>query len=468
MDNKQISGKGGKTVKHNSVAPQGDFSANVPLVTARIQKTIRLILVIITFILAFFSIGAEAASIYYVRTGATGANNGSDWTNAYSNLPASLTRDATYYVADGNYNSHTYNDPPSGSSLITLKKATVSDHGTDVGWNNTYGDGQASLGSLAMVTDYYVIDGAKRNENDWTDGSSYGFRISEVYMNTLNYGHCPDYVTVKYADIGGTYSLSYAANMAVAGFYFGGFSQTCDNWIISRNFVHNVQLVGQMAGVNNIIWEYNWLGLSWSKEIIRGQIQATNVTMRYNIFKDGCRNDGGPGEQCTGEVGLFGNQGDTPNFNGFEFYGNIVWKTIDATNSDYSIGAQVTSGGKIYNNTLVNDGKGNGRLWLNSAPGSEIRNNISYFSGGMTSGCEAATCDGNSIYTLSPPFINTAGGNFHLTGALQGVSLPSSYNSDMDGKVRGADGVWDRGAFEYVGGGAGSKTPNPPSIIQVQ
>ncbi len=39
--------------------------------------------------------------------------------------------------------------------------------------------------------------------------------------------------------------------------------------------------------------------------------------------------------------------------------------------------------------------------------------------------------------------------NLHLTGALAGVSLASPYNMDMDGKTRGADGTWDRGAYEF-------------------
>ena len=39
----------------------------------------------------------------YVREAAAGANDGTDWTNAYTTLPASLTRGDTYYVADGAY-----------------------------------------------------------------------------------------------------------------------------------------------------------------------------------------------------------------------------------------------------------------------------------------------------------------------------------------------------------------------------
>jgi hypothetical protein len=51
------------------------------------------------------------------------------------------------------------------------------------------------------------------------------------------------------------------------------------------------------------------------------------------------------------------------------------------------------------------------------------------------------------------PFVNFAGGNYALTGpTAAGIALPSPYNVDMYGNVRGADGVWDRGAIEYNSG----------------
>ena len=83
------------------------------------------------------------AATKYIRAGATGNNSGSDWTNAYTTVPATLVRGDTYYLAAGNYGSYVFDDPASGSTLITLKKAIATDHGTDVGWNSTYGAGQA-------------------------------------------------------------------------------------------------------------------------------------------------------------------------------------------------------------------------------------------------------------------------------------------------------------------------------------
>src|SRR5262245_44026348 len=88
--------------------------------------------------LLWLTVSVQAAN-HYIRSGATG--NGSDWTNASSALPTSLVRGDTYYIADGSYSGYTVDDAVSGTQVITLKKATAADHGTDTGWVSTYGDG---------------------------------------------------------------------------------------------------------------------------------------------------------------------------------------------------------------------------------------------------------------------------------------------------------------------------------------
>ena len=47
------------------------------------------------------------------------------------------------------------------------------------------------------------------------------------------------------------------------------------------------------------------------------------------------------------------------------------------------------------------------------------------------------------------PFVDAAGLDFHLaTATAPGSSLGAPYDHDPDGVTRGADGSWDRGAFE--------------------
>src|SRR3989304_8100596 len=48
------------------------------------------------------------AASHYVRSGASGSGNGSDWTNAYTTLPSSLIRGDVYYVAGGTYSGRTF------------------------------------------------------------------------------------------------------------------------------------------------------------------------------------------------------------------------------------------------------------------------------------------------------------------------------------------------------------------------
>jgi hypothetical protein len=114
--------------------------------------------------------------VYYVRAGAGGAANGSDWNNAYPSLPGTLQRGATYYVAGGAYPSYTFNTPALGAQVITLKKASLKDHGTETGWNPSYGTNQAVFSAHIFVqTSYFVLDGQYRNEKNWFDGDAYGF-----------------------------------------------------------------------------------------------------------------------------------------------------------------------------------------------------------------------------------------------------------------------------------------------------
>ncbi len=167
---------------------------------------IRLIFLIIVFSLCASNVFAEN---HYVRQGANG--NGTDWANAYGSLPNTLVRGDTYYIADGTYGSYTFNDSASGSTLITIKKATQSSHGTDTGWSSNYGDGQAIFASpLQFTTAYWLFDGVT-----W-----HGFRVNctsvagggaggSVYISGSN-------VTIKYVHLYGTYSGGWGHSSASA------------------------------------------------------------------------------------------------------------------------------------------------------------------------------------------------------------------------------------------------------------
>jgi hypothetical protein len=71
----------------------------------------------------------------------------------------------------------------------------------------------------------------------------------------------------------------------------------------------------------------------------------------------------------------------------------------------------------------------------------------------------------NSISTTTAAFNNYANNDFTIVSTIgstfprnRGVSLASTFSKDMNGNVRGSDGSWDVGAFEY---GAGGVSTNP-------
>jgi hypothetical protein len=106
---------------------------------------------------------------HYVRAGADGRNDGSDWANAYTQLPSKLIRGEVYYIADGSYPGYNFADATNGRKYIFIKKATEAEHGANIGWKYEYGDGQAEFGPLTFSTGHYVIDGqCGGGYNNWT------------------------------------------------------------------------------------------------------------------------------------------------------------------------------------------------------------------------------------------------------------------------------------------------------------
>lgn len=133
-----------------------------------------------------------SAQTYHVRAGASGQGSGLNWNDAYSALPATLVRGATYYVADGTYGAYKFDDATSGTALITIKKATQEEHGADQGWQASFGDGEALFSSggdvWVFTTGYYKIDGVVGSGKN---PRTYGFRLystsSRAAQNNLIY-----------------------------------------------------------------------------------------------------------------------------------------------------------------------------------------------------------------------------------------------------------------------------------------
>ena len=415
---------------------------------------------------------AEAAS-RYVRSGAAGSGSGADWTNAFTDLPSSLVRGDTYYIADGNYTGYTFDEAASGATVITIKKCTATDHGTDTGYAASYCDGQAVFGTLTINSHYVVIDGSTRNASNWASGSEYGFKADGIYVSTFNTSgnFCPDNVRLRFLNLGTTDSAFFNTNYPDQVMYLGGFQNSCSNWTLEHSYLHNVAhytMIQAVSMVNSLI-QYTQFSNGWGKEAIRGQLNFSGNTIRWNKFHNACGQGGGAGEGCTAEIAAWGEVG---NWNDNKIYGNTFYRTRDENS-----GGTIVIGGNgstwlgssasntlVYNNTIagIAGSQVGGIILINGGTGNVCRNNLWFDVVGSPS-CSANSAS-NNVEVGSSPFVSYSTGNLRLSGAtVAGIAIESPYNVDMNGVTRGADGAWDLGAFEFSSGP--TTTPNPPTDV---
>ena len=405
-------------------------------------------------------------SAFYVRAGATGAANGIDWNNAYPTLPSTLARGATYYIADGNYNGYVFDDAVSGTQLITIKKATVADHGTATGWNDTFGDGQATwTGSWRFLTNYWLVDGqVGGGPSDWEGITNpLGFRLLGTCVNIDhdNKVDSGDFVTIRHLEIDGQQtqvgSLCRAVNL-----------RRNHNFTMQHSYIHNIgeDVFSIADGGDNFLLEYSKTKLAPIDQSAAShgdlfEVQygtMNNWTIRYNFFED--------------PVGsyLFGAH-DTATINGYNIYGNIIYfRTRDQNTGNCQFG-HLSAGGtvnnlKVYNNTITGIFGASCFAfyspWLGTSP--EARNNIWHetVDSGYNFSFSSVSHSNNNLYNMvtqagetnltGDPFVSEISRDFRLTArTAAGISLPAPYNVDMFGNTRGADGTWDRGAIEYSG-----------------
>lgn len=438
------------------------------------------ILSVLIFLCLSLASSAYAAN-HYVLASASGTGTGADWTNATTALPASgtLVRNDTYYIGVGNYAAYTFNDTQVGSQVITVKKATVADHGTSTGWSDSFA-GQTNLtATVAFLRGYYVFDGQTRNESDWFDGAAYGFQVTQLSevqgIWSKRIGIATPNITIKYV-----YVKCITTPLTVGVFRHGISSdnqngQVNTGLVVSHNYVEGCTQPYFVRLTDGALVEYNASKNATSSPNNHGEIfnlyfSANNAIIRYNQVRDAYVINPGL-ETPTSVVSI-------TQTSGHRIYGNI-FTNFRGGNAviGYHVDNNQSSDILIYNNTfdqcnssvqgrggivLGNDSVNNyayNNIWTNCGDidltTSFINHDYNAFPGATTHS-EAH----EQLNMVSTIYANYAAKDFRLNSATTaGTTLGSPYDVDMLGSTRGADGTWDRGAFEVTVG----VTPNTPT-----
>ena len=445
-------------------------------------RTLRTALLVCLLILAGAT--STTAANLFVRQGATGSGNGSDWNNAFPQVPTTLVRGNTYYIADGNYLGLNFDDPVSGSTFIIIKKAIESDHGTDVGWDPSFGDGQAIFSAhLWFRSSFWILDGQVRN-NDGRSG--HGFKVSNAggsdpvaALRIGDFGLAVSDITVQFVEVEGTSSIDDTFNDA--GIRLLGNLTT--NILISRCYIHDVgQDLMLIRGADNVTVEHSIMAYNDSSPTAHGQgISASenmnNFVVRHNVFEDieGTSYIATPGVNKTG-AGASSN---------WYIHGNVFWFNCANPRNRGGVGQgpigvinnmELNGDFFIFNNTFINfrdstcrnGGNTNPQIAVSSSIiGGDFRvqNNLWYFCDAVSPLGMADTWSHNAYYDTPAtndldvnkeirigvdPFIDWFRADFRLAiGNNAGAPLTTPFDSDRSGAARGVDMVWDRGMFEF-------------------
>lgn len=420
------------------------------------------------------AVSVEAAN-HYIRSDATGAGNGSDWTNACIDFTGScavgsLVRGDTYYVADGSYAARTFSTAASQTSVITIKKATASAHGTETGWVSTYGEGVATFAcTITFSTPYWVFDGVNGPLHSLTP-SAYGFNMAQC-ANPFDTSSSSNNVTI-----------SHVAALATASdtekiFLEGRASTITVSHSLLNGFQNCMMTRGPDYGQkNNWVFEYNVNRNMWSSSANHGEClnanesDLGNLTARFNLYLDWSNS------WSTATI-----VANNSNINGAMICGNIFHNASGTNGLITGTSAGTMNNVKVYNNTF-HIFTGGFDLWLGasmgSSSGNEARNNILMQMSRSIAGnwntnydmfvsTTGSTSEPNAVTTTASPFTNATAGQYTLTGPTSAGQTVTGCSTDYLGRTRGADGTWDRGALEYSAGGADINPPSAPINVVV-
>lgn len=396
-------------------------------------------------------------SVFYVRPG--GGGNGTSWTSAYSQLPGSLERGSTYYLAAGNYGSYNFDD--GGTATIVIKKATVADHGPAAGWLAGYGNGPAIFSEVSFDSNY-IFDG----------GGQYGFLLrssadqsSLVTVNGSNVTIRNTEMTAANADIrvGGVYAVNGPRNLVLDHVYIHDIFGVGLHLIDGRNIsVANSKIARNRSTNGSQRFPGNDPRNNWHTEGIQAR-STIGLIVKNSLFKDVegtaaitcgsgvCGNWDIYNNVFDGSRGLYPEEGgmsalvsDNPNdepgsISDVQFHHNVVANMGNTGNPGVKF-AKNPSGNFAYNNIWYNSD------WIGMQG---VTHGYNSFYDAETN-FEYRDGAGNrvkDVVAAGSPFVGPA--DFRLKAhTAKGKALSAPYNIDAVGQIRSN---WDRGAYEFGG-----------------
>ena len=446
-------------------------------------------------VLAVFLPFSCLAANHYVRAGATGSGSGNDWSNAYQKLPSTLVRGDTYYIADGSYGSYTFKTPKDGAKMISIKKATVSDHGTGVGWGNQYGDGVAHFTNWTFDTGYWLVDGVTGGgPGSWesghgikltTDGcSSKAIRMHKSGLSNITIKHieatmsnvsCPSGIVYAHGEFDGVgatdvhFSHVYFHRVYGPVFHHG----YGDRWTVEYSKLGDINPPGSpgtahaeifsLLGGDDWTIRYNWL-YSWRSTggivAINGAAGTSdqNFVDDMHIYGNVFDQDAGAAYRVQSAIRGGSNYQYARRWRIF----NNTYIDLNSSSTGVSFSDLATYGGGADNQIRNNVACGNIDTITSSQSTSynSVQNPVSgFFIGNGDEDISGIPC--TSI------FVDYNGNDFRLASdslLSAGTALSEPFNVDMYGVVRGADGAWDRGAFEFTEDGSSPPTSMPTPL----
>lgn len=454
--------------------------------------------ILLVVIMAAFT---ASATDHFVRTSSAGSANGTSWANAWSMSGiswGSVAAGDTIYVAGGTYStSLSFGASGSAGNQITVKRASASIAACtgSSGWSSAF-DALVVIPGTINCNGYSCItlDGSVNKGiqipfgGSSPNGGNSGYGIcfsavgagaapnqSQIFTNLWLKGPGWGNVSnVKGMLTGGTKCLQ--LNKVISHCTFDGVIQPLDAELWYNAVVDHCTFLdtggNTSSSYQHADWCYHWSGTN----TVFQHNYATNLTSQGftfyyasdgNTWFIGNVLDVGNRPLAGGEQGQWTGSGG-----GYSGY----WGNLFLVNNVF-----IGGGGFRFDDNVAQGGSGPNHLykWNNiflggtdtdrekGSPPLTQDYNIYTSGGNQDGGAHSFTSTGSALFVdpssnwrlkSGSPAMNAALA-IGTTNANSNPNIATPVNVDPDGNVRGADGVWDIGAYEYVGAGG-----NPPVV----